>query len=129
MEQRTTIDKSFKSEPYQINMGPQHPATHGVLNLLLTIDGEIIQKVEPDLGYIHRSIEKMCERDSYQQIVHLTDRMDYLSSNINNEAVCLVVENALELEIPERVELLLVNSPEYHPIVYGGALWEWTLAL
>ena len=66
MEQRTTIDKSFKSEPYQINMGPQHPATHGVLNLLLTIDGEIIQKVEPDLGYIHRSIEKMCERDSYK---------------------------------------------------------------
>ena len=67
---------------------------------------EIVKKVEPDLGYIHRSIEKMCERDSYQQIVHLTDRMDYLSSNINNEAVCLVVENALELEIPERVKVI-----------------------
>ena len=65
-------------------MGPQHPATHGVLRLLLTIDGEIIKKVEPDLGYIHRSIEKMCERDSYQQIVHLTDRMDYLSSHIKS---------------------------------------------
>ena len=75
-----------------INMGPQHPSTHGVLRLLLTIDGEIIKRVEPDLGYIHRSIEKMCERDSYQQIVHLTDRMDYLSSHINNEAVCLTVE-------------------------------------
>ena len=89
MKQSTTIDKGL-TEPYQINMGPQHPATHGVLNLLLTIDGEIIKKVEPDLGYIHRSIEKMCERDSYQQIVHLTDRMDYLSSNINNEAVSQV---------------------------------------
>ncbi len=99
-------DKGFKTEPYQINMGPQHPATHGVLNLLLTIDGEIIKKVEPDLGYIHRSIEKMCERDSYQQIVHLTDRMDYLSSNINNEAVCLAVENALQIEIPERVQVI-----------------------
>ena len=106
MKQQTTIDKDFKTEPYQINMGPQHPATHGVLNLLLTIDGEIIKKVEPDLGYIHRSIEKMCERDSYQQIVHLTDRMDYLSSNINNEAVCLTVEKALELEIPDRVKVI-----------------------
>lgn len=97
---------NFKSEEYFINMGPQHPATHGVLRLLLTIDGEIIKKVEPDLGYIHRSIEKMCEKNSYQQIVHLTDRMDYLSAHINNEAVCLAVENALELEIPERVKVI-----------------------
>ena len=57
----TTITNNFKTEEYQINMGPQHPATHGVLRLLLTIDGEIIKKVEPDLGYIHRSIEKMCD--------------------------------------------------------------------
>ena len=97
---------NLKSEDYFINMGPQHPATHGVLRLLLTIDGEIIKKVEPDLGYVHRSIEKMCERDSYQQIVHLTDRMDYLSSHINNEAVCLAVENALEIEVPERVKVI-----------------------
>ncbi|MBS3993902.1 MAG: NADH-quinone oxidoreductase subunit D [Bacteroidetes bacterium] len=103
----TTFEKnSFKSEEYFINMGPQHPATHGVLRLLLTIDGEIIKNVEPDLGYIHRSIEKMCERDSYQQIVHLTDRMDYLSAHINNEAVCLAVENALGLEVPERVKVI-----------------------
>ncbi|MGI9546113.1 MAG: NADH-quinone oxidoreductase subunit D [Flavobacteriaceae bacterium] len=102
----TTVPSNFKSEEYFINMGPQHPATHGVLRLLLTIDGEIIKKVEPDLGYIHRSIEKMCERDSYQQIVHLTDRMDYLSANINNEAVCLCVEKALQLEIPERVKVI-----------------------
>ncbi|MBK8984363.1 MAG: NADH-quinone oxidoreductase subunit D [Ignavibacteria bacterium] len=87
-------------------MGPQHPSTHGVLRLLLTLDGEIIKKVEPHLGYIHRSIEKMCEKDSYQQIVHLTDRMDYLSCHINNEAVCLCVENGLQLEIPERVKVI-----------------------
>lgn len=102
----TTSKNNFKSEEYFINMGPQHPATHGVLRLLLTIDGEVIKKVEPDLGYIHRSIEKMCESDSYQQIVHLTDRMDYLSSHINNEAVCLTVEKALELEVPERVKVI-----------------------
>jgi NADH-quinone oxidoreductase subunit D len=101
-----TLNNNFKSEEYFINMGPQHPATHGVLRLLLTIDGEIIKKVEPDLGYVHRSIEKMCEKNSYQQIVHLTDRMDYLSAHINNEAVCLTVENALELEVPDRVKVV-----------------------
>lgn len=100
------VNDSFKTQEYFINMGPQHPATHGVLRLILTIDGEIIRNVEPDLGYIHRSIEKMCERDSYQQIVHLTDRMDYLSAHINNEAVCLTVENALELEVTERVKVI-----------------------
>ena len=106
-------------------MGPQHPATHGVLRLLLTIDGEIIKKVEPDLGYIHRSIEKMCERDSYQQIVHLTDRMDYLSSHINNEAVCLTVENALELEVPERVKVIrtiLVNYQNCFTCLWWGVM-------
>jgi len=106
MKLETIIQDPFKTEEYMINMGPQHPATHGVLRLLLTIDGEIIKKVEPDLGYIHRSIEKMCEYDSYQQIVHLTDRMDYLSSHINNEAVCLTVEKALQLEVPERVKVI-----------------------
>jgi NADH-quinone oxidoreductase subunit D/NADH-quinone oxidoreductase subunit C/D len=100
------VNDSFKTQEYFINMGPQHPATHGVMRLILTIDGEIIKHVEPDLGYIHRSIEKMCERDSYQQIVHLTDRMDYLSAHINNEAVCLTVEKALELEVTERVKVI-----------------------
>ncbi len=100
------VNNSFKTQEYFVNMGPQHPAAHGVLRLLLTIDGEIIKNVDPDLGYIHRSIEKMCERDSYQQVVHLTDRMDYLSSHINNEAVCLAVENGLELEVSDRVKVI-----------------------
>jgi len=117
------VNNNFKSEEYFINMGPQHPATHGVLRLLLTIDGEIIKKVEPDLGYIHRSIEKMCERDSYQQIVHLTDRMDYLSSNINNEAVCLAVENALQLEVPERVKVIRTIIGELTRIASHTLWW------
>jgi len=100
------VNTKMKTEEYFVNMGPQHPAAHGVLRLLLTIDGEIIKNVEPDLGYIHRSIEKMCERDSYQQIVHLTDRMDYLSSHINNEAVCLTVEKGLEIEVSDRVKVI-----------------------
>ncbi len=100
------VKENLKTEEYFINMGPQHPSTHGVLRLMLTLDGEIIRKVEPHLGYIHRSIEKMCEKDSYQQIVHLTDRMDYLSCHINNEAVCQVVEKGLEIELPDRVKVI-----------------------
>ena len=117
------VENNFKSEEYFINMGPQHPATHGVLRLLLTIDGEIIKKVDPDLGYIHRSIEKMCERDSYQQIIHLTSRMDYLSSHINNEAVCLTIENALQLEIPERVKVIRTIIGELTRIASHTLLW------
>lgn len=96
----------MKSEEYFINMGPQHPSTHGVLRLILTIDGETVNKIEPHIGYIHRSIEKMCEKDSYRQIVHLTDRMDYLSCHINNAAVCLTVEKALEIEVSDRVKVI-----------------------
>lgn len=99
-------DTNFETQEYFINMGPQHPSAHGVLRLVLTLDGEIVKKVEPHMGFIHRSIEKMCEKDSYQQIVHLTDRMDYLSCHINNEAVCLTVEKGLQLEIPERVKVI-----------------------
>ncbi len=102
----TITDEGIKTQDYYINMGPQHPSTHGVLRLVLTLDGEIIKNLEPHIGYIHRSIEKMCESDSYRQIVHLTDRMDYLSCHINNEAVCLAVESALGLEIPERVTVI-----------------------
>jgi NADH-quinone oxidoreductase subunit D/NADH-quinone oxidoreductase subunit C/D len=123
MAQETIVKDPFKTEEYMINMGPQHPATHGVLRLLLTIDGEIIKKVEPDLGFIHRSIEKMCERDSYQQIVHLTDRMDYLSSHINNEAVCLAVENALEIEVPDRVKVIRTIIGELTRIASHTLWW------
>ncbi len=96
----------LESQEYFINMGPQHPSTHGVLRLVLSLDGETIRKVEPHLGYIHRSIEKMCEHDSYLQIVHLTDRMDYLSCHINNEAVALCVERGLELEVSDRIKVI-----------------------
>ena len=117
------INDSFKTQEYFVNMGPQHPATHGVLRLILTIDGEIIKNIEPDLGYIHRSIEKMTERDSYQQIVHLTDRMDYLSSHINNEAVCLTIENALQLEVPERVKVIRTIVSELTRIASHTLWW------
>ena len=65
-----------------INVGPQHPATHGVLHLVITLNGETIKKVEPHLGYIHRSIEKMCESLTYRQFIYVTSRMDYLSAHM-----------------------------------------------
>lgn len=93
-------------QEYVINMGPQHPSTHGVLRLVVSLKGETVKNVEPHIGYIHRGIEKMCESITYPQIIHLTDRMDYLSAHINNEAVCLNVEKALGIEVPDRVKVI-----------------------
>ena len=87
-----------------VNIGPQHPATHGVLHLVITLNGETIRKVEPHLGYIHRSIEKMCESLSYRQFNYVTSRMDYLSSHINNHGCALLVEKAMQIEVPFSAE-------------------------
>jgi NADH-quinone oxidoreductase subunit D/NADH-quinone oxidoreductase subunit C/D len=113
-----------KEEEYFINMGPQHPSTHGVLRLLVSLQGEIVQRLEPHLGYIHRGIEKMCEKDTYIQIIHLTDRLDYLSAHMNNEAVCLLVENALEVEVPERVKYIRTIMAELQRIDSHQLWWS-----
>ncbi len=91
-----------------LNMGPQHPSTHGVLRLVLEIDGEIIQSVRPEIGYLHTGIEKTCEAKFYQQVVPLTDRIDYLSPMANNLCYCLAVERLLGLEIPPRAQWMRV---------------------
>ncbi|GHT01235.1 NADH-quinone oxidoreductase subunit C/D [Bacteroidia bacterium] len=98
--------KLFETEDYVVNFGPQHPATHGVLHLRVSLDGETIKKVDPNFGYIHRGIEKMSEAYTYPQILHLTDRLDYLSGTINCHATCLCVEKGLELEVPERAHYI-----------------------
>src|SRR6201985_1939370 len=89
-----------------LNMGPQHPSTHGVLRVLLEIDGETIVRMMPDIGYLHTGIEKTTEAKFYQQVVPLTDRIDYLCPMTNNLAYCLAVEKLLALEIPERAQLI-----------------------
>ena len=91
-----------------INMGPQHPSTHGVLRLVVEIDGESVVSLAPDIGYLHTGIEKTCEAKFYQQVVPLTDRIDYLCPMTNNLAYCLAVEKLLDLEIPERAQYLRV---------------------
>ena len=91
-----------------LNMGPQHPSTHGVLRLVVEIDGETVLKVVPDIGYLHTGIEKTCEAKFYQQVVPMTDRIDYLSPMSNNLCYCLAVEKLLEIEIPERAQWIRV---------------------
>jgi NADH-quinone oxidoreductase subunit D len=95
-----------------VNMGPQHPSTHGVLRLVVEIDGETVLKVVPDIGYLHTGIEKTCEAKFYQQVVPMTDRIDYLSPMSNNLCYCLAVEKLLGLEIPERAQWIRVLLTE-----------------
>jgi NADH-quinone oxidoreductase subunit D len=95
-----------------LNMGPQHPSTHGVLRLLLEIDGETIVRIMPDIGFLHTGIEKTCEAKFYQQVVPMTDRIDYLCPMTNNLAYCLAVEKLLGLEIPPRAQWLRVMLNE-----------------
>ena len=111
-----------------INVGPQHPATHGVLHLVITLNGETIKKVEPHLGYIHRSIEKMCESLSYRQFIYVTSRMDYLSAHINNHACALCVEKGLQVDIPPRAQVIRILMDELTRIA-SHELWWGALAM
>ena len=107
-----------------VNMGPQHPSTHGVFRLVIWVDGERIVRVEPHIGYLHRGSEKICESEQYNQIVTLFDRLDYVG-NLNNElAFCLAVEKLTETVVPERAEYIRVilcelNRIASHMLFYG----------
>ena len=111
-----------------LNMGPQHPSTHGVLRLLLEIDGETVVKCIPDIGYLHTGIEKTCEAKFYQQVVPLTDRIDYLCPMTNNLAYCLAVEKLIQLEIPPRAQYVRVLLNELTRI-NSHLVWLGTHAL
>ena len=109
-------------------MGPQHPATHGVLRLLLELDGEIIVKAVPHMGYLHRGVEKLSETMTYNQALTLTDRLDYTNGLSNNLAYCLAVEKLLDIEIPKRAQYLRVMFAEFQRIA-AHLLWIATHAL
>ncbi len=111
-----------------INIGPQHPSTHGVLQLVVTLNGETIKKVEPHLGFIHRSIEKMCESLTYRQFIYVTSRMDYLSSHINNHGCALCVEKGMQIEVPERAKVIRVLMDELTRIA-SHELWWGAMAM
>ncbi len=111
-----------------LNMGPHHPATHGVLRLELELDGETIVRAKPHVGYLHRGIEKLAENKSLQQIIPLTDRMDYASASVNNLGFCLAAEKLLGIEVPKRAQYIRVIMAELARIM-GHQLWIGTHAL
>jgi NADH-quinone oxidoreductase subunit C/D len=116
--------KLFTDDDYVINIGPQHPATHGVLRLQTILDGETIRKVYPHCGYIHRGIEKMCESYTYPQALALTDRLDYLSAMMNRHALCSVIEEAMGIELTDRIKYIRTMMDELqrldsHLLFYG----------
>ena len=111
-----------------LNMGPQHPSTHGVLRVLLELEGETIQNAIPDIGFLHTGIEKQCEALNWQQVVTLTDRVDYLSNLNNNLAYVLAVEKLLQIEIPPRAQYMRVMLSELSRIS-SHLVWLGTHAL
>ncbi|HIA23458.1 MAG TPA: NADH-quinone oxidoreductase subunit D, partial [Candidatus Marinimicrobia bacterium] len=99
-----------------LNIGPQHPSTHGVLRLKVKTDGEIISEVEPYIGYLHRCFEKHCENVTYDQVIPYTDRCDYIASMNNNFGYAVAVEELMKIKVPERVEYIRVIVAELNRI-------------
>jgi NADH-quinone oxidoreductase subunit D len=106
----------IKTEVMTVNMGPQHPSTHGVLRLVLELDGETVLSAAPTIGFLHTGIEKTAEQKKWQQVIPLVERMDYLSAQSNSIAFCMSVERLLELELPERVRNIRVLLAELQRI-------------
>lgn len=106
----------FEEQEYVINVGPQHPATHGVLRFRVSLEGEIIKKLDVHCGYIHRGIEKMCENLTYPQTLALTDRLDYLAASQNRHALCMCIENAMGVEVTDRVKYIRTIMDELQRI-------------
>lgn len=116
------------TEIMTVNMGPQHPSTHGVLQLVIELDGETIVKVDPVIGYLHRGVEKLSEHRTYHQTLPLTDRMDYLAPMANNLGYILTVEKLLGIEVPERARVIRVIMNEMARI-QSHLVWLATHAL
>lgn len=113
----------IRTEEMLLNVGPQHPSTHGVFRLVVKIDGEIITEAKPVIGYLHRGTEKLAENLQYTQIIPYTDRMDYLSAMTNNYVICHAVETMMGLEIPERAEYLRVMAMELGRVASHLVSW------
>jgi NADH-quinone oxidoreductase subunit D len=102
-----------RTETMLLNLGPQHPSTHGVLRVLLELDGELIVRADPDIGYLHRGIEKMCENRTYHRCMPLMNRLDYLAGEANLLGFCLAVEKLLGVEVPKRAQYIRVMLTEF----------------
>src|SRR5579864_4986412 len=113
MTSTTTIETPVgPAQPMVLNMGPQHPSTHGVLRVILELDGEIVLKADPVIGYLHTGIEKSCEDKTYSKCITLTDRIDYLAPLSNNLCFCLAAERLIGIEVPKRSQYICVLLTE-----------------
>lgn len=121
-------ERAIEGETMLLNMGPQHPSTHGVLRLLLELDGEIIVNCVPDIGFLHSGIEKNMEAKTYEKALVMTDRMDYLNNLGNNLCYCLAVEKLVELDVPPRAQMVRVLLTELQRIA-SHLVWLGTHAL
>jgi len=137
-EQSITVDSTTHTLPdselepetelLTINIGPHHPATHGVLRLLTTLEGEVVRNVKPIIGYVHTGIEKSCEDQEYWKVIPFVERMDYLSYYFNAQAFCMAVEGLLDEDVPRRAEYLRVIHLELNRIA-SHLFWLGTAAL
>ena len=114
----------FEDDEYVVNIGPQHPATHGVLRFRVALEGEIVKKVDINCGYIHRGIEKLCESMTYPQTLAMTDRLDYLSAHMNRHALCMCIEEAMGIEVPERAKYRRTIMDELTRIASHLLFWS-----
>src|SRR2546423_4215819 len=117
-----------ESELFTLNIGPHHPATHGVLRLLVTLEGEYVHELTPLIGYVHTGIEKSCEDQAYWKVIPFVERMDYLSYYFNAMAFCMAVETLLEEEVPPRAQYLRVLHMELNRVA-SHLFWIGTGAL
>jgi len=122
------IEKDLHTQELTLNMGPQHPATHGVLRLVLELDGEVVKRCTPHVGYLHRGIEKLSEYRAYPSVMPMTDRLDYISSMINNIGYCIAVERLMGIEPPPRAKYIRTLLSELTRIS-SHLLWLATHAL
>jgi NADH-quinone oxidoreductase subunit D len=131
-DKHTTIEQYDDGDPLTskmiLNMGPQHPATHGVLRIVLQLNGESIEKAKLDIGYLHRGVEKIAENKTYQEFMPYTDRMDYLSPYSNNVALCTAVEKIADVEVPERAHYIRMIGCELARIS-SHLLWLGTMVM
>ncbi len=119
------MSSQIRTEIVELNMGPQHPSTHGVLRLAVKLDGEVVVEAKPDVGYLHRGIEKLAEMRTYLQFIPITDRLDYLASMLQNAAYVGAVEKLGEIEVPERAEYIRLIMMELqrvasHLVFFGS---------
>ena len=116
------------TEEFILNMGPQHPSTHGVCRLILKMDGEVIVDLVPIVGYLHRALEKIAENRTYLQFIPYTDRIDYVSAMLCNHGFCMAVEKLAEIEVPQRAEYIRVIMDELNRIA-SHLIWLGTFSL